>query len=49
MGKCFGYILRVYGGFFSHSLEYCPYKAFVAEKFEERDLFKAQGKSLLEN
>ena len=30
-------------------MEYNPYTDFVTDKFEKRDLFKAQGKDLLQN
>ena len=47
--KCGGVILDVYEGFFSHNLEYKHYTEFITDMFEERDLFKSQGKDLLQN
>ena len=47
--KCGGVILDVYEGFFCHNLEYNPYTEFVTDMFEKRDLFKSQGKDLLQN
>ena len=47
--KCGGIILEVYEGFFCHNLEYNPYTEFVTDMFEKRDLFKSQGKDLLQN
>ena len=47
--KCGGEILEVYEGFFSHNLEFNPYTEFVTDMFEKRDLFKSQGKDLLQN
>ena len=44
-----GVILEVYEGFFYHNLEYNPYTEFVTDMFEKRDLFKSQGKDLLQN
>ena len=47
--KCGGIILEVFEGFFCNNLEYNPYTEFVTDMFEKRDLFKSQGKDLLEN
>ena len=47
--KCGGVILEIYEGFFCHNLEYNPYTEFVTDMFEKRDLFKSQGKDLLQN
>ena len=47
--KCGSIILEVYGGLFCHNLEYNPYTVFLTDMFEKRDLFKSQGKGLLQN
>ena len=47
--KCGGVILDVYEGFFCHNLDFNPYTEFVTDMFEKRDLFKSQGKDLLQN
>ena len=47
--KCGGVILKIFEGFFCHNLEYNPYTEFVTDMFEKRDLFKSQGKDLLQN
>ena len=47
--KCGGIILEIFEGFFCHNLEYNPYTQFVTDMFEKRDLFKSQGKGLLQN
>ena len=47
--KCGGIILEIFEGFFCHNLEYNAYKEFVTDMFEKRDLFKSQGKDLLQN
>ena len=44
-----GIILEVFEGFFCHNLEYNTYTEFVTDMFEKRDLFKSQGKDLLQN
>ena len=44
-----GVILEVIEGFFCHSLEYNTYTEFVTDMFGKRDLFKSQGKDLLQN
>ena len=44
-----GVILEVYEGFFCYNLEYNPYTEFVTDMFQKRDLFKSQGKDLLQN
>ena len=44
-----GDILDIYEGFFCHNLEFNPYTEFVTDMFEKRDLFKSQGKDLLQN
>ena len=47
--KCGGVILEVFEGFFSHNLEFNPYTEFVTDMFQKRDMFKSQGKDLLQN
>ena len=47
--KCGGIILEVFEGFFCHDLDYNPYTELVIDMFEERNLFKTQGKDLLQN
>ena len=47
--KCGGEILEVYEGFFCHNLNFNPYTEFVTDMFEKRDLFKSQGKELLQS
>ena len=47
--KCGDVILEVFEGFFCHNLEFNPYTEFVSDMFEKRDLFKSQGKELLQN
>ena len=44
-----GEILEVIEGFFCHNLNYNPYTEFVTDMFRKRDLFKSQGKDLLQN
>ena len=44
-----GVILDIYEGFFSHNLEFNPYTEFVTDMFQKRDMFKSQGKDLLQN
>ena len=44
-----GLILEVFEGFFCHNQEYNPYTEFVRDMFEKRDLFKSQGRDLLQN
>ena len=44
-----GEILEVYEGFFCHNLEFNPYTEFVTDMFQKRDMFKSQGKDLLQN
>ena len=44
-----GEILHIYEGFFCHNLEFNPYTEVVTDMFQKRDLFKSQGKHLLEN
>ena len=44
-----GEVLEVYEGFFCYNLEYNPYTEFVTDMFQKRDLFKSQGKDLLQN
>ena len=41
--------MDVYEGFFCHNLEYNPYTEFVTDMFQKRDMFKSQGKDLLQN
>ena len=47
--KCGGIILEFSEGFFCHVLEYNPHTEFNTDMFEERDIFKSQGKALLQN
>ena len=47
--KCGGVILEVFEGFFCQNLEFNPYTELVTDMFEKRDLFKSQGKDLLQN
>ena len=47
--ECGGVILEIYEGFFCHNLNFIPYTEFVTDMFEKRDLFKSQGKDLLQN
>ena len=47
--KCGGVVLEIYERFFCHNLEYNPYTEFVTDMFKKRDLFKSQGKDLLQN
>ena len=47
--KCGGVILEVFEVFFCHNLEYNPYTEFVTDMFQKRDMFKSQGKDLLQN
>ena len=47
--KCGGIILEIFEGFFCHNLEYNPYTEFVTDMFKKRDMFKSQGKDLLQN
>ena len=47
--KCGGVILEVFERFFCYNLEYNPYTDFVSDMFQKRDLFKSQGKELLQN
>ena len=47
--KCGGIILELFEGFFCHNLEHNPKTVFVTDMFEKRDLFKSQGKDLLQN
>ena len=44
-----GIILEIYEGCFCHNLEFNPYTEFVTDMFEKKDLFKSQGKDLLQN
>ena len=44
-----GIILDVYEGLFCHNLEFNPFTEFVTDMFQKRDLFKPQGKDLLQN
>ena len=41
--------MEVFDGFFCHNLEYNPHPEFANEMFQKRDLFKSQGKDLLQN
>ena len=47
--KCAGILLEVFGGVFCLNLEIIPDSEFLIDMFEKRDLFKSQGKDLLEN
>ena len=47
--RCGAIIFKVLEGFFCHNLEYKTYTEFVTEIFEKRELFKSQGKDLLQN
>ena len=47
--KCGGVFLQVFEGFFCYNLEYPPSTEFFTDMFEKRDLFKSQGKDLLQN
>ena len=47
--KSGGIILEVFEGFFCHNLEHNTYTEFVTDMFEKGDLFKSQGKELLQN
>ena len=47
--KCGGVILEVFEGSFCHNLNFNPYTEFVTDMIERRDLFKSQGKNLLQN
>ena len=49
IAKCGGVIMEVYEGFFCHNLDFNPSTEFVTDMFEKRDLFKSQGKDLLQN
>ena len=49
IGKNGGIILEVLQGFSSHHLEKNPYTVFVTDMFEVIELFKSQGKMLLQN
>ena len=42
-------ILEVYERFFCHNLNSNSYTEFVTDMFEKRDLFKSQGKDVLQN
>ena len=44
-----GVILEVFEGLFCHNLKYNPYTEFVTDMFQKRDLFKSQGKDLLQH
>ena len=47
--KCGTNFFEVIEGFFCHNLDYNHYTDFVTDMFEKRDLFKPQGKDLLQN
>ena len=47
--KCGGVILEIFEGFFCHNLNFNPYTESVTDMFKKRDLFKSQGKDLLQN
>ena len=40
--------MKVYEWFFCYNLEYNPYTEFVKDMLEKSDLFKSQGKDLLQ-
>ena len=44
-----GIILEVFEGIFCHILKFNPYTEFVTDMFQKGDLFKSQGKDLLQN
>ena len=44
-----GIILEPFEGFYCKNVDYNPYTEFVTDMFEKRDLFKSQGKDLLQN
>ena len=44
-----GVILEVFEGFFCHNLDFNPYTEFFTDMFQKRDMFKSQGKDLLQN
>ena len=44
-----GVILVVFEGFFCHNMNFNPYTEFVTDMFQKRDLFKSQGKDILQN
>ena len=44
-----GIILEVFEGFFCHNLEFNPHTELVTDMFQKRDMFKSQGKDLLQN
>ena len=46
---CGGVILELFERFFCYNLDYNPYTDFVTDMFEKRDLFKAQGRYILQN
>ena len=47
--NCGDVVLEIYEGFFCHNLEFNPYTETVTDMFEKRDLFKSQGKDILQN
>ena len=47
--KSGGIVLEVYEVFFCHNLEYNPYLELLHDMFDNRSLFKPQGKNLLRN
>ena len=46
---CGGIILEIYEGFFCNNLGLNSYTELVTDLFEKKDLFKSQGKDLLQN
>ena len=47
--KSRGVILEVYEEFFCNNLEHNHYTEFVTDMFEKRDIFKSQGKDMLQS
>ena len=47
--RCGVIIFELFEAFFCQNLEYKLYTEFVTEMFEKRELFKSQGKDLLQN
>ena len=41
--------MELFEGFFCQNLKYNPYTEFVFDMFEKRELFKSEGKDLLQN
>ena len=49
MVECDFNFLDVSERLFSHKLEYNPFSEYVTGMFKRKDLFKSQGKGLLQN